>query len=105
MRDELELVRSQIENGEAILVDVREQSEWDTEHLSGAVLLPLSEIEDGDYPNNLPQDKTLYLYCRRGIRAQVAATLMRNDFPKVHPLPYHFTDIKTAKFDTTQGKK
>ena len=34
------------ENSEVLFVDVREQYEYDAEHIQGAILLPLGEIEE-----------------------------------------------------------
>ncbi|MCK5731833.1 MAG: rhodanese-like domain-containing protein [Tenericutes bacterium] len=60
-------------NSSIILVDVREQSEYDTEHIQGAILLPLGTIED-DAETILPDKGAIYIiYCRSGNRSNQAA--------------------------------
>lgn len=59
----------------ALLVDVREQIEWDAVHIPGAELRPMSTIND--WWQELPRDRTLVLQCRSGQRSgNVARALM-----------------------------
>jgi hydroxyacylglutathione hydrolase len=62
-----------IESG-ALLIDVRERSEFARGHLPGAMNLPLGEIgaRAGDVPRGVP----LVAYCGRGERASSAASLL-----------------------------
>lgn len=55
----------------AILVDVRTKEEYDEKHITDAVNIPLSEIEEG----NIDYDKstTIIVYCRSGNRSLSAA--------------------------------
>lgn len=67
-----------IENqGDILLIDVREQDEWDAGHIKGAQHIPLSALKD-DPGLFTPPDagKTCVLYCRRGVRSQTAASLI-----------------------------
>jgi len=53
--------------GGALLIDVREQHEWDVSRLPGAVHIPM-----GDIPNrlaDLPRDRKLIFTCRSGNRS------------------------------------
>ncbi len=59
-----------------ILVDVREQPEWDNGHIEGARLCPLSQIRNGNIPMDL-KDTRLLLYCQRGMRSRQAADILR----------------------------
>ncbi len=43
-KDSLALVNENVKAGKAVIVDVREQDEWDAGHLKGAVLLPQSKL-------------------------------------------------------------
>ena len=52
----------------ALVVDVREQVEWDAGHISGAVLIPLGEL--GGRVAELPR---MVLVCRTGSRSGYAA--------------------------------
>ena len=44
-----------IEAKKAVLVDVREKSEWDKGHSEGAIFLPLSELQAGVEPKSLAE--------------------------------------------------
>jgi rhodanese-related sulfurtransferase len=53
--------------GEVTIVDVREQDEYDTTHVPGMQLLPMSEFMDR--VDELPDDPPLVLFCRSGNRS------------------------------------
>ena len=57
--------------GGALVVDVREQVEWDAGHISGAVLIPLGEL--GGRVDELPRDRRMVIVCRTGSRSGYAA--------------------------------
>jgi rhodanese-related sulfurtransferase len=61
-----------IEQGQAVVVDVREQHEYDAGHIKGAILLPLSTWDADDLPE-VPEGKHLLLHCRSANRCGVAA--------------------------------
>ncbi|GGL75991.1 sulfurtransferase [Deinococcus aerolatus] len=66
----------------AMLVDVREQSEYDEVHAQGATLLPLSELESRF--TELPRDRELVMICRSGARsARAGEYLMQNGYDRV----------------------
>lgn len=48
--------------GQAVIVDVRSAADYAQAHIQGAINLPVSQIEAGQYPN-LPRDKRLIGYC------------------------------------------
>lgn len=58
--------RGLVEEG-ALLVDIREQAEWDAARIPGAEFKPLSSINSW-WPD-LPTDGTVILYCRSGNRS------------------------------------
>lgn len=65
-----------VEDGSALLVDVREQDEFQAGHAPGAVLWPLSRLAEGaDLPGS-EDGRTLVLICRSGNRSQQAARLL-----------------------------
>lgn len=71
--------------GEAILVDVREPSEWNSGVAAPAYLLPLSDLNGNrtKWAHVLAEakDKSIYLYCRSGNRSgQAAAQLAKEGF-------------------------
>lgn len=63
-------------DGSVIVVDVRQQAEWRTGHIGGAVHIPLTQL--AQRLQKLPGDKTIVTVCRSGHRSAVAArTLAR----------------------------
>jgi rhodanese-related sulfurtransferase len=58
-----------------ILVDVREQSEWDAGHAPDARLLPLSELQERE--GELPFDTRLLIVCHSGMRSMRATAYLR----------------------------
>ena len=55
--------------GEVVLVDVRETWERDDFNIGG-IHIPLSEIMERS--SEIPSDKDVVVYCRKGIRSQIA---------------------------------
>ena len=58
---------------EHVILDTREQDEFDAGHIPGAILIPYTEIENraGDM---LPdKDKLILVYCRSGRRSKIAS--------------------------------
>jgi rhodanese-related sulfurtransferase len=55
------------DSGEAVLVDVREEGEWQSGHIPGAVHLPLSRLATDS--GRLPKGRRLVLYCLSGARS------------------------------------
>ena len=64
----------------AFLIDVREQNEYDEEHIPGATLVPLSEFMRR-YEGDLPEDKDeeVIVHCRSGARSAQAVTFLREN--------------------------
>ena len=60
------------QNGYVIL-DVREQNEYDESHIPGAILIPHGQIKELA-PSMLPdKDQLILVYCRSGRRSKIAA--------------------------------
>ena len=58
---------------EHIILDVREQDEYDAGHIPGAMLLPYTEIESKAEKMLTDKDEQLFIYCRSGRRSKIAA--------------------------------
>lgn len=58
---------------DVIILDVREQDEFDAGHISGAILLPYTEIENKAEAILPDKDKQILVYCRSGRRSKIAA--------------------------------
>jgi 3-mercaptopyruvate sulfurtransferase SseA len=50
-----------LKNGQAVIVDVRNQASYDLGHIPGAKLIPAGEIVN--HINELPRDKMIVTYC------------------------------------------
>jgi|TARA_B110000285_G_scaffold182022_1_gene205610 rhodanese-related sulfurtransferase len=61
-----------IEDGKAILIDVREANEFKSEHIADALSAPLSSLEDELKMLDIPKDKTILFQCLKGARGQMA---------------------------------
>ncbi|MCB2108168.1 MAG: rhodanese-like domain-containing protein [Rhodobacteraceae bacterium] len=56
---------------EAVIVDVREDNEWQEAHIPGAILMPLSTFDADGIPDT--EGKHLVFHCRSGRRCGMAA--------------------------------
>lgn len=66
-------LRSRLQTGaKPMLVDVREQNEWDEAHVAGATLAPLAAVVDK--MKDVPKDREILLICRSGRRSGIAYT-------------------------------
>jgi rhodanese-related sulfurtransferase len=101
-KDPLETVKKKLDDKKAVLIDVREEDEWDAGHVRGAIFLPLSKLNAGLDPKELakvlPKDKVIYAHCRSGGRCLVAADLLKKQGYEVRPLKQGFKDLIEAGF-------
>ncbi|WP_282939944.1 rhodanese-like domain-containing protein [Paenibacillus sp. RC67] len=73
------------DNPSALLVDVREPGEVKQGYIPGAVNIPLSQLSRRW--GEIPRDKSVYLYCRSGMRSkQAARVLLKNGLHDVSHL-------------------
>ncbi len=70
---DVDTVKDWIDADAALIVDVREQHEYDAEHIHGATLVPLSTFDPRQFPA-VPEGKNLVLHCRSASRCGVAAS-------------------------------
>ena len=62
------------EHPEAVILDVREQDEFDAGHIPEARLLPVGSVSEETAASVIPKKDTLVLvYCRSGRRSKLAA--------------------------------
>jgi len=52
----------EIQNGEAVLIDVRPEDEYKNQHITGALSIPVQDLEER--MSTLPKDKKIIAYCR-----------------------------------------
>ena len=88
------------ENPEAVILDVREQDEYDAGHIPGAVLLPMGDITaDTAAAAIATTDTTVLVYCRSGNRSKVASdTLAGLGYTQI----YEFGGIQDWPYDIEQ---
>lgn len=61
-----------------IILDVREQDEFDAGHIEGAVLLPYTKIEEQAEQMLPRKDQLILVYCRSGRRSKIASESLAN---------------------------
>ncbi|WP_419502631.1 rhodanese-like domain-containing protein [Candidatus Allofournierella excrementavium] len=72
-----EEAKEMMDAGDAVVLDVREQSEYDEGHIPGAVLLPVGSIDEDTAAAVIPEKSaTVLVYCRSGNRSKTAAAAL-----------------------------
>jgi rhodanese-related sulfurtransferase len=101
-KDSLDTVKARLKDESAVLVDVREQKEWDDGHLKDARLMPLSKLKVNTEAEKLTKDlskkKIVYCHCGAGIRALTAADILKKQGYDVRPLKAGYKDLLDAGF-------
>ena len=93
-----EAAKEMMDTEEVIILDVREQDEYDSGHIPGAVLLPVGTIDEDTAAEVIPEkDSTVLVYCRSGNRSKTASsTLVELGYTNV----YEFGGINTWPYET-----
>jgi molybdopterin/thiamine biosynthesis adenylyltransferase/rhodanese-related sulfurtransferase len=91
--------RELVDAGEPVIVDVREQDEWDEGHIPGAVHVPRGHLESRIERTAADPSRQVLLYCSAGNRSAFAAkTLEELGYEDVVSLAGGFTDWKRNGF-------
>ena len=91
--------RHRIESGEPVVVDVREQDEWDEGHIPGAVHVPRGHLESRIERLAPDTSRPVVVYCSAGNRSAFAAkSLAELGYEDVVSLAGGFTDWKRNGF-------
>src|SRR6266446_5938794 len=90
-------------SGEAVIVDVREEDEWDEEHIAGATHLSRGTIEL-DIEEEVPDlNTTIICHCGGGGRSALAAeSLQKMGYKNVRSMVGGFKAWKAAELPTTK---
>src|SRR2546426_1814214 len=99
--DEVDATRARelIESGGTLVVDVREQDEWDEGHIPGAVHVPRGHLESRIERAAPDSSRPIVVYCSAGNRSAFAAkTLGDLGYEDVTSLAGGFTDWKRNGF-------
>lgn len=95
-----EEAKEMMDSQEVLILDVREQDEYDSGHIPGAVLLPVGSITEESAAEVIPEkDATVLVYCRSGNRSKTAAkALAELGYTGI----YEFGGITTWPYDVEQ---
>jgi rhodanese-related sulfurtransferase len=86
----------------ALMLDVREQSEWDEYHMPGARLIPLGQLESR--LSDLPKDQDIVVVCRSGNRSATGRdVLLQNGFTRVTSMAGGMKDWQASGLPTQTG--
>ena len=80
--DAVELKNKFTQGENIILIDCREQDEWDRGHIAQAILAPLSDfknkIDKLESENTMTRDKEIIIHCRSGKRSMRACGFLKD---------------------------
>ena len=95
-----EEAKNMMDTQEAIVLDVREQDEFDAGHIPGAVLLPVGTITKDTAAAVIPElDSVVLVYCRSGNRSKKASqALVELGYTGI----YEFGGINTWPYEVEQ---
>ena len=99
--DEIDAVRARelIEHDDPVIVDVREQDEWDEGHVPGAVHIPRGHLESRIEAAAPDRSRQVLVYCSAGNRSAFATkTLQELGYDDPVSLAGGFTDWKRNGF-------
>jgi molybdopterin/thiamine biosynthesis adenylyltransferase/rhodanese-related sulfurtransferase len=91
--------RELLDSGEPLVLDVREQDEWDEGHLPGAIHIPRGNLESRIERAESDHTRQIVVYCAAGNRSAFAAkTLEELGYEDVVSIAGGFTDWKRNGF-------
>lgn len=92
-----EAAKDMMDQQDVIVLDVREQEEYDSGHIPGAVLLPVNAIGEDSAAAVIPEkDSVVLVYCRSGNRSKTASKgLAELGYTQV----YEFGGIQTWPYE------
>ncbi|MCA8961450.1 MAG: MBL fold metallo-hydrolase [Planctomycetes bacterium] len=76
-RVEAEELAAWMKSGDVVVVDVRNEREWETTHIEGTRNVPLHAIRER--ATELPRNRRLVLSCRTGYRSMAAAAVLEQE--------------------------
>jgi len=92
-----------VQKGEASIVDVRNQSEWDESHIPGAQHIMLGYL--AEQAETLPADQAIIVQCQTGSRSAIGASILQSKgFPAVYNLMGGIRDWQLAGLPATDGQ-
>jgi len=91
-----EIAKEMMDTQEVVILDVREQHEYDSGHIPEAVLLPVGTITEDTAASVIDDlDTTVLVYCRSGNRSKTASQALADlgytnvyEFGGINDWPY-----------------
>ena len=74
-RMDVETFEKSFNTDEVPVFDVRKKSEFDSEHIIGAINVPLNQINE--HLAQFPKDKPIILHCAGGYRSMIASSILK----------------------------
>jgi uncharacterized protein (TIGR02246 family) len=102
--DALDVVKKNVDDDQAVLVDVRSLEEWNEGHLEGSLFVPVTSLrkhslDSKELAKTVPKDKVLYTFCVVGMRARQAALILTEQGYTVRPLKPGYEQLVAAGFE------
>ena len=86
---------------DVVVLDVREQWEYDEGHIPGVTLIPMGEV--ANRLSEIPTDKSVIVTCRSGNRSgQITDFLRQQGFDNVHNMDGGILAWEAAGYDVEQ---
>ncbi|MCA9078858.1 MAG: MBL fold metallo-hydrolase [Planctomycetaceae bacterium] len=95
-------LRSQIESGDALLIDVRSQDEWNHGHIPAAEHRFLGRLPDN--LDSLPRDQPIITQCQTGGRSAIAASIVQATGREVINMTGGYGAWERAELPTSTGE-
>ena len=95
-----ETAKRMMDEQDVVILDVREQDEYDSGHIADALLLPVGTISEETAASVIPEkDTTVLVYCRSGNRSKTASQALADlGYTQI----YEFGGIHTWQYETEQ---
>ena len=95
-----EAAKEMMDTQEVVILDVREQHEYDSGHIPGAVLLPVGTISEDTTAAVIDElDTVVLVYCRSGNRSKTASQALADlgytnvyEFGGINDWPYEIEE-------------
>lgn len=98
---DVQTVASVKDRDDVLVLDVREQWEYDEGHIPGVTLLPMGEVPAR--LSEIPTDKEVIVTCRTGNRSgQVTDYLRQNGFDNVHNMSGGIVAWENAGYEVSR---
>jgi rhodanese-related sulfurtransferase len=101
-KDKLSVVKQNIAEDKAVLVDVRSREEWNRGYVEGSIFLPETSLRKKVDPKylaeKLPKDKIIYTFCVVGMRAKRVGKILEDHGYTVRVLEPGYEDLIKAGF-------